>query len=98
MATSWNKVGVIGCGLMGSGIVEVCARAGMDVVVREESAAFLEKGLARVKKSMDTGVERKKMAPEDRDAAWGRVKGTTEFTPFADCDVVIEAITENLDA
>jgi 3-hydroxybutyryl-CoA dehydrogenase len=98
VATSWKKVGVVGCGLMGSGIVEVCARAGMDVVVREENATFLEKGLARVKKSMDTGVERKKMAPEERDAAWGRVKGTTEFAPFADCDVVIEAITENLDA
>ena len=98
MAGNWKKAGVIGCGLMGSGIVEVCARAGLDVVVREDSAPFLEKGLARVKQSMDTGVERKKMAPEDRDQAWARVKGTTSFDDFKDCDVVIEAITENLDA
>ena len=65
MAANWKKVGVVGCGLMGSGIVEVCARSGMEVVVREADPGFLEKGLARVKKSIDTGVERKKLTPED---------------------------------
>jgi len=98
VANEWKKVGVIGCGLMGSGIVEVCARAGMSVVVREAEAAWLEKGLARVKKSMDTGVDRKKITAEERDAAWARVKGVTTFDEFADCDLVMEAITENLEA
>jgi 3-hydroxybutyryl-CoA dehydrogenase len=83
---------------MGSGIVEVCARAGMSVVVREAEAQWLEKGLARVKKSIDTGVERKKLTPEERDAAWARIKGVQSFEEFADCDLVMEAITENIDA
>lgn len=95
MATNWNTVGVVGCGLMGSGIVEVCARAGMSVVVREADQGFLEKGLARVKQSIERGVERKKLTPEDRDVAWARIRGTTRFEEFADCDVVIEAITED---
>ncbi len=98
MSASWSKVGVVGCGLMGSGIVEVCARAGMEVVVREAETRFLDKGLERLKKSLDTGVERKKLAPEERDAAWKRIRGTLRFEDFAECDLVIEAITEDLAA
>jgi len=91
----WKKVGVVGCGLMGSGIVEVAARSGFDVVVREATRELLDKGLGKVKKSMDTGVEKGKLKPEERDAASRRIRGTLDLGDFRDCDVVIEAITED---
>ncbi len=95
MAAQWKRVGVIGCGLMGSGIVEVAARAGFDVVVREAEPALLEKGLARVKTSLFTAAEKGKIAPEERDAAWARVRGTVDLGDLCDCDIAIEAITED---
>ncbi|MDY7041882.1 MAG: 3-hydroxybutyryl-CoA dehydrogenase [Chloroflexota bacterium] len=91
-----KKVGVVGCGLMGSGITEVCARAGYEVVVREVNDEFLLKGLDRVKKSMSRGVQKGKLAREDMDAAWGRIRGTTVLADMADCDIVIEAAVENM--
>lgn len=93
--TDWKKVGVVGCGLMGAGIVEVAARAGFDVVVREAEQPFLERGLARVKTSLYTAAEKGKLAPEERDAAWGRIRGTLSLGDLRDCDIVIEAITED---
>lgn len=90
-----KKVGVLGCGLMGSGIVEVCARAGYEVVVREVTDNFLEKGLSRLEGSMNAAVDKGKMKKEDRDAARARVKGTTRVGDLADCDVIIEAIVED---
>ena len=92
-----RKVGVLGCGLMGSGIAEVAAKAGFEVVVREVDRAWLEKGLGRVRGSLDRAVEKGKLEAADRDAAIGRLSGTTDFTHLADCDLVIEAIVENLD-
>jgi len=92
-----RKVGVVGCGLMGSGIVEVCARAGYEVVVREVNDEFLQKGLGRIKKSMSKGVRKGKLAQEDMDAAWGRIKGTTTLADMADCDIAIEAAVENME-
>jgi len=92
-----RKVGVVGCGLMGSGIVEVCARAGYEVVVREVNDEFLQKGLGRIKKSMSRGVRKGKLAQEDMDAAWGRIKGTTTLADMADCDIAIEAAVENME-
>lgn len=92
-----KKVGVVGCGLMGSGIVEVCARAGYEVVVREVNDEFLQKGLGRIKKSMSRGVRKGKLAQEDMDAAWGRIKGTTTLADMADCDIAIEAAVENME-
>jgi len=92
-----KKVGVVGCGLMGSGIVEVCARAGYDVVVREVNDELLQKGLERVKKSMSKGVQRGKLSQEDMDAAWQRIRGTTTLADMADCDLVIEAAVEKME-
>ena len=92
-----RRVGVLGCGLMGSGIAEVAAKAGFEVVVREVDRAWLEKGLGRVRGSLDRAVEKGKLEAADRDAAIGRLSGTTDFTHLADCDLVIEAIVENLD-
>ncbi len=92
-----KKVGVVGCGLMGSGITEVCAKSGYEVVVREVNDGFLQKGLGRIQKSMDKAVSRGKLSQEDRDAAWGRITGTTAMSDFKDCDLVIEAVIENMD-
>ena len=90
-----KKVGVLGCGLMGSGIVEVCAKSGYEVVVREVTDAFLEKGLGRVDGSLATAVEKGKLKKEERDAARARIKGTTKVADLADCDAIIEAIVED---
>jgi 3-hydroxybutyryl-CoA dehydrogenase len=92
-----RKVGVLGCGLMGSGIAQVCAQSGYDTIVREVSDALCEKGLEGIRKQMDRAVEKGKMVPEDRDAASGRLSGTTELSDLADCDIVIEAVIENLE-
>jgi len=92
-----KRVGVVGCGLMGSGIAEVCARAGYSVLVREVDDQFLERGLSRIKKSLDKGVARGKLSPSERDAAQSRISGTTELGDFSDADLVVEAIVENLE-
>jgi 3-hydroxybutyryl-CoA dehydrogenase len=92
-----QNVGVIGCGLMGSGIAEVSARAGFNVVVREINQDLLDRGLARIDKSLNTAVERGKLAAEERDATRARLRGTLGLDDFAECDLVIEAATENLD-
>ncbi|MBI3287392.1 MAG: 3-hydroxybutyryl-CoA dehydrogenase [Chloroflexi bacterium] len=90
-------VGVVGCGLMGSGIAEVCARSGFSVVVREINPELLQKGLDRIQSSMAKAVERGKLSAADRDAAWVRIRGTTEMKEFAGCDVVVEAVVENME-
>jgi 3-hydroxybutyryl-CoA dehydrogenase len=92
-----RKVGVIGCGLMGSGIVETCARAGYEVTVREINQEFLNKGLTSIQKSLGRAVDKGKMTAEDRDAAWARIHGTTEMKDLAGCDLVIEAAIENME-
>lgn len=93
-----SKVGVVGCGLMGSGIAEVAAKSGFDVRVREVNDDFLEAGRKRIRKSLDRAVEKEKLSAEDRDAAWDRLSFTTEVSDLADCDIVIEAIVEELEA
>ena len=90
-----KKAGVLGCGLMGSGIAEVCARAGYDTVVREVDEAFLKKGLARIESSLSRAVEKGKLKPEEKSAI--RLSGTTKLEDLKECDVIIEAIIENLD-
>jgi len=92
-----KKVGVLGCGLMGSGIAEVCAKAGLPTVVREVSEELLQKGLAKIKASLDKAVEKGKLEAGARDAALANLSGTVAFEPLADCDLVVEAIIENLD-
>ena len=92
-----RKVGVLGCGLMGSGIAEVAAKAGLETVVRELNQGFLDKGMARIHGSLAKAVEKGKLAAEERDAVLGRLSGSTGFEALADCDLVVEAIVENLD-
>ena len=90
-----KKVGVLGCGLMGSGIAQVSAQAGYETVVREVEQKYLDKGVGGIEKSLAKFVEKGKMAAADRDACLGRLKGTVNLGDLADCDVVIEAIIEN---
>lgn len=97
MSQGISHVGVVGCGLMGSGIAEVCAKSGYTVIVREVSSELLEAGLARINSSMDRAVAKGKLSAADRDAARARIIGTTDMAAFARCDLVIEAVIENLD-
>lgn len=92
-----KKVGVIGCGLMGHGIAQVAAQAGCTVIARESDQGALDKGLARIRKSLDKLVEKEKLTRADADAASARLTGTLELKDLADCDLVVEAIVENLD-
>jgi 3-hydroxybutyryl-CoA dehydrogenase len=92
-----EKVGVVGCGLMGSGIAETAAKSGFQVVVREVAPEFLEGGKKRIGKSMDKAVEKEKLTAEERDAAWERLSFTTEVKDLAGCDIVIEAIVEDIE-
>ncbi len=94
---AFRQIGVVGCGLMGSGIAEVAARAGFPVVVREVTDELVTRGLDRIDRSMARGVERGKLAAGDRDAARGRIRGTTRLADLAACDLVCEAIIENMD-
>ena len=93
-----QKVGVIGCGLMGSGIVQVAAQAGFDVRVREVSDEALKKGLARIDKFLQGGVDKGKLTAEQKAEVLGRIHGTTRLEDLKDSDLVIEAAIENLDA
>ena len=89
------KVGVLGCGLMGAGIVEVCIKTGHPTVVREVDKTFLDKGLKRIDDSMGKAIQKGKLTQAERDAARSRLTGATEFSALADCDIIIEAITED---
>jgi 3-hydroxybutyryl-CoA dehydrogenase len=91
-----QRVGVVGCGLMGSGIVETCARTGYEVVVREVNGELLDKGLQRIKGSMAKAVEKGKLGQADMQAAWGRIKGTVALEDLKGSDLVIEAAIENM--
>jgi 3-hydroxybutyryl-CoA dehydrogenase len=93
-----KSVGVVGCGLMGHGITQVCAQAGYEVVVREVTQEKLDSGLGRIKKQLDRAVEKQRMEQSQAEEVIGRIKGTLAYDDFAQCDLVIEAITEDLDA
>jgi 3-hydroxybutyryl-CoA dehydrogenase len=92
-----SRVGIVGCGLMGSGIAEVCAKAGYTVIVREVSRELLASGLARINGSLDKAVAKGKLSAANRDAARARIIGATDFSAFSDCDLVVEAVAENMD-
>ena len=89
------RVGVVGAGQMGSGIIEVAARHGSDVIAWEATQEFADKGLERITKSLERGVSRGKLSEEDKDAALGRIRITTDLEEFADRQLVCEAIVEN---
>ncbi len=94
---SIEKVGVVGCGLMGSGIAEVAATRGFSVIVREVNQDALDAGRARIEKSLARAVSKEKLSAEDRDAALARFTFTTKVADLAPCDIVIEAIVEDLE-
>ena len=92
-----KKVGVLGCGLMGSGIAQTAASAGFETVVREVSDELLQKGFAGIEKSLAKFAEKGAITAEQQKAARDRLSGTTSFAELADCDIVIEAIIENIE-
>ena len=92
-----RKVGVLGCGLMGSGIAQVAASAGFETVVKEVSDDLIAKGFAGIDKSLARFAEKGTITSDQQREIRGRLSGTTSFADLADCDVIIEAIIENLD-
>lgn len=92
-----RKVAVLGCGLMGSGIAEVSAKAGLDTIVREVNDDLVKSGRGRIQKSLDKAVEKGKLSAEERDAAMGRLSFTTKLSDLAGVDLVIEAVTEDIE-
>jgi 3-hydroxybutyryl-CoA dehydrogenase len=96
MAQKIESVGVLGAGLMGHGLAQVAAEAGYEVVLREVDDATLQKGIGKIEKQLARAVEKGKASQEDADAVRGRIKGTVDYADLADCDLVIEAITESL--
>src|SRR6202158_4852090 len=97
-----KKVGVLGCGLMGSGIAQVCATAGFEVTVLEVEQRYLDTGFAGIEKSLakfaERPVEKGGITPPQKDEIRARLKGVTNPKELADCDIVIEAIIENVEA
>jgi 3-hydroxybutyryl-CoA dehydrogenase len=91
------KVGVVGCGLMGHGIAQICAQAGWDVVVVEADQGALDKGLGKIEKQLGRAVEKGKLEQADADAISGRISGSLDYGDLAECDLVVEAISEDLD-
>ena len=91
-----RKVGVVGCGLMGSGIAHVSAQAGFATVVREISPPLLEKGMGAIRKFLQGGVEKGKLAAADMEKTLANLKGTVRLEDLADCDLVVEAAAESL--
>ncbi|TMK23742.1 MAG: 3-hydroxyacyl-CoA dehydrogenase family protein [Actinobacteria bacterium] len=96
MAQQIENVGVLGAGLMGHGIAQVAAGAGYSVVLRELDEATLQKGIGKIEKQLARAVEKGKSTQEEADAVRGRINGTVSYQDLADCDLVIEAITESL--
>jgi 3-hydroxybutyryl-CoA dehydrogenase len=92
-----GKIGVVGCGQMGGGIVQVCARSGYTVTVSEVNAALLKKGLDNIKASLERSVKAEKLTSREKDEALARIKGTVNAADFADRDLVIEAAVEDLE-
>jgi 3-hydroxybutyryl-CoA dehydrogenase len=90
-----RNVGVLGCGLMGSGIVQVAAQAGFPTVVAEATQELLDRGLAGLRKNLDALLAKARIDEKTRDEVLGRIKGVVGLEGFRDCDLVIEAITEN---
>ena len=92
-----RKVGVLGCGLMGSGIAQVAASAGFETVVKEVSEDLIKKGFGGIEKSLAKFAEKGTITADQQKEIRGRLSGTTSFADLADCDIIIEAIIENLD-
>jgi 3-hydroxybutyryl-CoA dehydrogenase len=92
-----KKVGVVGAGIMGAGIAQAAAQAGYQVVIREINEELLKKGVGSINSFLTKSVEKGRMTQQDKDALMGRIKGTINMSDFSDCDLVIEAVIENLE-
>ncbi len=92
-----ERVGVLGCGLMGSGIAQVSAAAGYKTIVREVEQPLVDKGLGRIRKFLADGVEKGKVTPDSRDTTLANLAATTSLEELKDCDLVIEAIIESVE-
>ena len=92
-----KRVGVVGCGLMGSGITQACAQSGYHVVVSDVNDELLNKGLASIDNFLTKSVTKGKISSKDKASTLSLIKGTTTISDFSDCDLVIEAISENID-
>lgn len=92
-----KNVGVVGCGIMGSGIVQVCAQSGYNVTVSEISDELLNKGMKSIDAALTRSVEKERISPQDKESILSRIKGTTNTDDFSVCDLVIEAATEDLE-
>jgi len=94
---SVEKIGVLGCGLMGAGIAQVCAQSGLQTVVREIDQKFIDNGFCIIEKNVQKAVEKVKISKEDKDAMWSKIQGTLELDDMKECDLIIEAVVENLE-
>ncbi len=92
-----KRVGVVGCGIMGSGIAQVSAQSGYEVSVLEANETLLAKGLESIKRFLTKGIEKGKITAKEMDTTLGRIKGTTDMGDFSDCDLAIEAVPERMD-
>ena len=92
-----QTIGVVGCGLMGSGIAEVAAKSGFEVIVSEANEDFLRSGMARIEHSLERAMKKGKLSEEDVDAIMARISGVVGLEAFADVDLAIEAVSENLE-
>ncbi|HEX2723794.1 MAG TPA: 3-hydroxyacyl-CoA dehydrogenase NAD-binding domain-containing protein, partial [Gemmatimonadaceae bacterium] len=92
-----RKVGVLGGGLMGSGIAQVSAMAGFNTVVREVSEPLIEKSRSGIEKVLAKGIERAKVTPEQRDSAMNKLSFTTDLGRLAECEIIVEAVVEDLE-
>ncbi len=97
MAQTIKKLGVVGCGLMGSGIAQVAAQSGIETLVGEANENLLGKGIGRIQSVLGKDIEKGKLSHEEGEVILKRLKGTTRLEDFADCDLVIDAIIENMD-
>jgi len=96
--TALKRVGVVGCGLMGSGIAQVSAQAGIETLVREIDQPTLDKGLGRIRKFLEDGVAKGKVTAEDKDKTLAHIKGVTNLEDLAPCELIVEAAVENIAA
>jgi 3-hydroxybutyryl-CoA dehydrogenase len=91
-----KKVGVVGCGTMGSGITQVCAQSGYQTIASEMNEEFLKKGLGAIESFLKKGMERGKITQQEKESTLARIKGVNDLKHFSDCDLIIEAVTEDL--
>ena len=92
-----KKVGVVGCGFMGSGIAQISAQSGYDVLVSDVNEEILNKGLTSIDYYLNRNVEKGRMSQQEKDTTMARLKGTTNLQDFGDCDLVVEVVPENLE-